>query len=102
MDAKTASTMTNIQPARVASAAWQTPAKIMPWPVQAPFRVARYIKEHRLLIAHEQLANTDVSIREIASMLGFSQVSNFSATFKAQFGYPPTSLRRKPATRSMS
>uniref|UniRef100_UPI0040554009 helix-turn-helix domain-containing protein n=1 Tax=Orrella sp. TaxID=1921583 RepID=UPI0040554009 len=64
--------------------------------------VARYIKEHRLLIAHEQLANTDVSIREIASMLGFSQVSNFSATFKAQFGYPPTSLRRKPATRSMS
>lgn len=57
--------------------------------------VARYIKEHRLLIAHEQLINTDVSIREIASMLGYSQVSNFSATFKSMFGYPPTSLRRK-------
>ena len=63
--------------------------------------VARYIKEHRLLIAHEQLTNSDVSIREIASMLGYSQVSNFSATFKSLFGYPPTSLRRKPAPRTI-
>lgn len=63
MDAKTASTMTNIQPARVASAAWQTPAKIMPWPVQAPFRVAPGLSrlggpEHdfdTLLWRHDQL-----------------------------------------------
>lgn len=61
--------------------------------------VARYIKEHRLLVAHERLTNSDVSIREIASMLGYSQVSNFSAAFKSLFGYPPTGLRRKPAPR---
>jgi len=62
--------------------------------------VARYIKEHRLLIAHEQLTNSDIPIREVASMLGFSQVSNFSAAFKSLFGYPPTTLRRKPVQRN--
>lgn len=39
-DAKTAITMTNIKPARATSSPWQTPAELMPWPVQTPFRVA--------------------------------------------------------------
>ena len=58
--------------------------------------VSRYIKEHRLLMAHEQLSDSDAPIGEIASKLGYSQLSNFSAAFKSLFGYAPTTLRLKP------
>lgn len=58
--------------------------------------VSRYVKEHRLLIAHEQLTNSDVSIREIAARVGYSQVSNFSSAFKSLFGYAPSTVRCKP------
>ncbi len=58
--------------------------------------VSQYIKEHRLLMAHEQLSHSDAPIREIASRLGYSHLSNFSAAFKSLFGYAPTTLRLKP------
>jgi len=62
--------------------------------------VSRYIKEQRLTIAHELLTSTTRSIREVSSQLGYSQISNFSASFKAFFGYSPTTLRQKPVRRS--
>lgn len=59
--------------------------------------IARYLKEHRLAVAHEQLLSTNLSVQEICTRLGYSQVSNFSAAFKAFYGYPPASLRRSTA-----
>ena len=61
--------------------------------------VSRFIREHRLSIAHEQLQNTDVPLRELCERLGYSHVSNFSSTFKAFFGYSPTALRQKVTSR---
>lgn len=61
--------------------------------------VARYVKEHRLMIAHEELTISDVTIREVAAKIGYSQVSNFSAAFKSFFGYAPTTLRLKPISK---
>jgi len=63
--------------------------------------VSQYIKEHRLLMAHEELINSHTSIREIAAKLGYSQLSNFSAAFKSLFGYAPTTLRLKPVTKKI-
>lgn len=59
--------------------------------------ITRYLKEQRLAIAHEQLLSTNLSVQEICTRLGYSQVSNFSAAFKAFYGYPPAALRRSTA-----
>jgi len=63
--------------------------------------VSQYIKEHRLLMAHEELINSHTSIGEIAAKLGYSQLSNFSAAFKSLFGYAPTTLRLKPVPKEI-
>jgi len=55
--------------------------------------VAQFVREHRLTLAHEMLVDTRHSVGEIASKLGFSQLSHFSASFKAFFGYSPSALR---------
>lgn len=57
--------------------------------------VAQFIKEHRLTLAHEQIANSTLPIREIAARLGYSQMSNFSAVFKSFYGYSPSTLRQQ-------
>lgn len=57
--------------------------------------VAQFIKEHRLALAHEQLVNSTLPIKEIAARLGYSQISNFSATFKSFYGYSPSTLRQQ-------
>jgi AraC-like DNA-binding protein len=54
-----------------------------------------FIMEHRLAQAHAALAQTDVSIKQLAAHLGYAHVSNFTIAFKRRFGYPPGSLRRK-------
>jgi len=56
--------------------------------------VASFMKEQRMTYAHEFLSNTRLSVAEIAAQLGYSHVSNFSAAFRAFFGYSPTELRR--------
>ena len=62
--------------------------------------VSRFIREQRLTIAHEQLQNSNLPLREICARLGYSQVSNFSTAFKEFFGYSPTTLRRKVMPRT--
>ncbi len=57
--------------------------------------VAQFIREHRLALAHEQLTTSSLPIREIASRLGYSQMSNFSALFKSFYGYSPSTLRQQ-------
>ncbi len=55
--------------------------------------VAQFLREHRLALAHQMLLDTRQSVSEIACLLGFSQLSHFSASFKAFFGYSPSALR---------
>lgn len=57
--------------------------------------VAQFTKEHRLALAHDQIVNSTLPIREIAARLGYSQMSNFSAAFKSFYGYSPSTLRQQ-------
>ena len=58
------------------------------------FSPAQYIIELRIQRAKKLLANTDMSIKEIAYYLNFDNLSYFSQIFKKQAGYTPVSYRR--------
>lgn len=55
---------------------------------------AELLKEMRLHKAHQLLTQTDKTISEIASEVGFAIPGYFSACFKKQFGINPTELRK--------
>lgn len=54
-----------------------------------------FMMEYRLDQAHAALAQSDLSIKQLAARLGYAHVSNFAIAFKRRYGYPPGSLRRK-------
>jgi AraC-like DNA-binding protein len=53
-----------------------------------------YISRWRLLLAKDALAASDLSMAEIAEMVGFQSVSAFSTSFKREIGSPPSAYRR--------
>ncbi|MBN2164722.1 MAG: helix-turn-helix domain-containing protein [Marinilabiliaceae bacterium] len=53
-----------------------------------------YINSVRLNKAKELLQNKDLTITEIAEMVGFSELSNFSRSFSKQFGVSPGKYRK--------
>jgi len=55
-----------------------------------------YIRQRRLLKARTLLAETDLAIGEIASRVGYSSQSAFSAAMLKTFGRAPRALRREP------
>lgn len=58
---------------------------------------------HRLLLAKRLLADTDLSVTRVAFASGFQSLRRFNASFREQYGMPPSALRRKkssPAPRS--
>lgn len=54
----------------------------------------RYFDQRRLDFACDHLATGDLSIKEIASALGFSSLQHFSAWFRKRHGISPRGLRR--------
>lgn len=52
-----------------------------------------FMSDHRLEQAHAALLESPIPIKQLASALGYSHVSNFTIAFKRKFGYPPGSLR---------
>jgi len=54
----------------------------------------RYFDQRRLEFACNHLATSDLSIKEIASTLGFSSLQHFSAWFRKRHGISPRGLRR--------
>lgn len=54
-----------------------------------------FMADYRLKQAHSALENSEITIKQLASALGYTHVNNFMIAFKRQFGYPPGSLRRK-------
>ncbi|MDN7139233.1 helix-turn-helix domain-containing protein [Pseudomonas sp. JQ170] len=55
-----------------------------------------YIRQRRLLQARKLLAETTLAIGEIASQVGYSSQSAFSAAMLKAFGRAPRDLRREP------
>ncbi len=53
-----------------------------------------YLRSRRLECAHRLLADTKLSISEIARESGFRSMSHFSETFRRRYGLTPTEFRR--------
>ncbi|WP_026896235.1 helix-turn-helix transcriptional regulator [Clostridiisalibacter paucivorans] len=53
-----------------------------------------YLKKYRMQTASELLSDSDYNILEIANMIGYSNQSKFSASFKKTFGITPLKYRK--------
>lgn len=51
---------------------------------------ARYIQSVRLNLAARMLRDTQMSVSEIATASGFNSLIHFSASFRKQYGMPPS------------
>lgn len=54
-----------------------------------------YLQDIRMHQAKRYLLDTQLSVQEIAMLLGYQNTSNFSIAFKNSFGYPPLKMREK-------
>ena len=56
---------------------------------------AKYIYDQKMLIVKQCLLNTELTIAQIAEMMGFSSAYYLSACFKKSFGCAPNEYRKK-------
>ena len=61
-------------------------------------RFQEILDEVRLGLAKDYLANSTLSIEQVAELLGFSHTGNFSHAFKRWSGVPPLEFRRNPGS----
>lgn len=54
-----------------------------------------YLLSHKLSYANSLLFSTDLSTMDIASKVGFSNLSQFNVDFKKEFGLTPGQCRKK-------
>jgi AraC-like DNA-binding protein len=52
--------------------------------------IFEFLQENRMVKARHILQNTDQSIQEVASMVGYASISSFSQTYKNYFGISPS------------
>lgn len=57
--------------------------------------VFEFVREQRLTMARKLLAQTPMSIADIATETGFSSAANFATAFRATAGVPPTQYRQR-------
>ena len=57
--------------------------------------VTEYILSKKADYASHLLANSDLSIKELAKKVGFDTVAGFSTSFKKQTGIPPSEYRKQ-------
>ena len=57
--------------------------------------ITEYILSKKTDYASHLLADSDLSIEELAKKVGFDTVSGFSTSFKKQMGIPPSEYRRQ-------
>lgn len=63
--------------------------------------IAAHIREHRMEAAARLLAQTDMSIADVARQVGYDSQSRFSAAFKAYYRMLPKEYRRKCASQEI-
>ncbi|CCK81447.1 MULTISPECIES: helix-turn-helix domain-containing protein [Desulfobacula] len=54
-----------------------------------------YLKKHRMETAWHMLKEQNISVTEAASMVGYTNISHFSAAFRKQFNINPGTLKKK-------
>jgi AraC-like DNA-binding protein len=54
--------------------------------------VYEYFQKARMQVAKDKLLSGDVSVKEVAMELGYSNLSNFTIAFKKEFGLLPSKL----------
>jgi AraC-like DNA-binding protein len=59
--------------------------------------VFEFAREARLAEAQRLLAESALSVEEVALAVGFSSAANFSTAFRERFGRTPTAFRQAPA-----
>lgn len=64
--------------------------------------VSSWLRQQRMSRARQLLVNTDLSIQEISSRVGYPDQANFSTTFKSQFNQSPMQTRRSLNPESLS
>lgn len=62
----------------------------------------QYLQTRRLLTAKQLLADTNLSVTQVALSSGFASVRRFNAAFVAQYQLNPTQLRRAGAVRTQA
>ncbi len=62
----------------------------------------RYLRTCRLLLARNLLADTDLSVTDVAMAAGFGSLRRFNGLFRQHYGMPPTALRRRLPDRGES
>lgn len=67
---------------------------------QTGLSTALYIRQRRLLYAHQLLRTTNLRIAEVGDRVGIPNPSNFSKYFTQHFGESPSTLRRRLAETS--
>ena len=55
----------------------------------------KYLASHRLGIARDLIANTDLTLAQIAERCCFSSPSHLSAAFKEEYGISPSQIRKE-------
>ena len=65
------------------------------WIYQAGTSYRDIVSEVRMELAREYLRSTDLTMQEIAYLLGYEHAPSFFQAFKRQFGHTPTELRRE-------
>ncbi len=56
------------------------------------------VQSHRLLLAKRLLADTQMTIAQVAFASGFQSIRRFNSLFAARYRIPPSRLRKTPAT----
>lgn len=60
-----------------------------------------YLMTHRLLTAKTLLADTRLSVTEVAMVSGFGSLRRFNALFKEKYGLTPTALRKNTSPNTL-
>ncbi|WP_291011779.1 AlkA N-terminal domain-containing protein [Hydrogenophaga sp.] len=62
----------------------------------------QYLQTRRLLAAKQLLADTRLSVHQVAQMSGFGSVRRFNAAFQARYGLSPRQLRPTPRSKALA
>ena len=55
--------------------------------------VFEFIQNHKMEEAHKMLYNSEMNVSSISDMIGYKNVTHFSAAFKRKFGFSPSELK---------